>query len=154
LTKLKPPRATIKAVFIHEIMTDMAIALNAESLMKDLMTYISNFGVVPGFVTRNLCRFVEVCREWGIPIERVAIMTPINKLGFQMTPSREACEEVLNKLNGTKIVAMSPLAGGRLNLLDAIRYIQSVNNITSMAIGVSSEAHARETFGFLRRVMA
>jgi hypothetical protein len=65
LTKLKPPRATIKAVFIHEIMTDMAITLNAESLMKDLVIYISNFGVVPGFVTRNLCRFVEVCRGWG-----------------------------------------------------------------------------------------
>jgi hypothetical protein len=153
LTKLKPPRATIKAVFIHEIMTDMAITLNAESLMKDLVIYISNFGVVPGFVTRNLCRFVEVCRGWGVPIERVAIMTPINKLGFQMTPSREACEVVLNELNGTKIVAMSPLAGGRLGLEDGISYLKSIHNLASIAIGLSSEVHARETFEYLRKAM-
>ncbi len=62
-----------------------------------------------------------------------------------MNPSREACEDAVSKYDAT-IMAMGSLASGYLNPDDAYEYLAKIPKIASVVVGVSSEAHAKETF--------
>ncbi|MCL5067744.1 MAG: hypothetical protein M1368_05250, partial [Thaumarchaeota archaeon] len=96
--------------------------------------------------TRNLVKFVEFCDECSISLNDIVIMTPINRLGFQMTPSKEECEKCLRRKPEANIIGMSVLAAGQINLSEAVSYVRQFKSVRSIAIGVSSQAHAEETF--------
>lgn len=154
LEKVSPTKAKLKVVFAHEIFTDMAISFKAKDLMKSFADHLrEKVGVIPGFVTRNFVKFVQTWQQWGFSMGDIAVMTPINKLGFQMTPSREECEQILNKLQDGHVIAMSVLAAGRLDIIEAVQYIKSLHNLNSATIGVSTPNHAKETFIFLKSMM-
>jgi len=72
-------------------------------------------------------------------------MTSFNKVGFQMNPSREECENALSQYQG-EIIAMSILAGGFLQVKDAYQYLSKFQKINNAVIGVSSIEHAKKTF--------
>jgi hypothetical protein len=48
------------------------------------------------------------------------------------------------------VIAISILAAGYLSPSDAIDYIATLPNIKGVAVGVSKEKHAQETFKFLK----
>ena len=73
-------------------------------------------------------------------------MTPFNSIGFQMSPSREACELCLSGLSDADVIAMSIMAGGYLNLDQAFQYLRTLPKLSGVAIGASSKEHAEETF--------
>jgi aryl-alcohol dehydrogenase-like predicted oxidoreductase len=79
-------------------------------------------------------------------------MSPFNKIGFQMNPSREACELVARKTRNLDLIAMSILSSGMLGLDEALAYIKSFPEIRSVVVGASSEEHAKATFGALREL--
>jgi arginine repressor len=82
-----------------------------------------------------------------MPLKDTVIMTPFNKAGFQMNPSRETCETALSSLNQeVNVIAMSTLAGGYLALDEAIDYLQSLPKLSGTIVGVSSTHHAQTTF--------
>jgi hypothetical protein len=154
LMKEKPKVATLKAVLIHEALTDTAVALEAADLMKGFVRIVrEKHGLMPGFVTRNFARFLEFCEKMEIDQREIVVMTPFNKLGFQMAPTRRTCEEALARLEKSNIIGMSILAGGQLSPEEGVAYLRTVPNLKSVAIGVSSPVHAAETFGMLRKTM-
>lgn len=145
-----PSNAELRSVLVHEAVTDIAVALHAGNLLKTYIDAVSRNGVRPGFVTRNLVAFVDFLKQTGVPLNSVTIMTPLNPIGFQMTPSREACESVLSSIPTSSVIAMSILAGGQVPLSDAISYLKSQPNLGGIAVGVSSVSHALTTFATLR----
>jgi hypothetical protein len=146
--------AHIKSILLHEIVTEMALALNMDWLFRSYIKFMSGLGIKPGFETRNFAYLVSKFREWDIDFGKVAIATPFNKVGFQMNPSKEACEESLQIAVGSEIIAMSVLAAGYLRPPEAIDYLRDLPNISGVVIGVSKEHHAQETFKLLRRTLA
>lgn len=100
-------------------------------------------------MTRNFARFSDFITTTDVSMKDLVIMTPFNKAGFQMNPSRESCEERLPKLPESRVIAMSVLASGYLGLDEAIKYLKVLPKQVSCVVGVSSESHARETFSFL-----
>jgi hypothetical protein len=146
--------AHIKSILLHEIVTEMALALNMDWLFRSYIKFMSGLGIKPGFETRNFAYLVSKFREWDIDFGKVAIATPFNKVGFQMNPSKEACEESLQIAVGSEIIAMSVLAAGYLRPPEAIDYLRDLPNISGVVIGVSKEHHAQETFRLLRRTLA
>jgi hypothetical protein len=84
--------------------------------------------------------------EWAI--DEKVIMAPFNKVGFQMNPSREECEEALRECKHD-VIAMSTLAAGYLKPAEAYEYLFRLPNIRSVVVGVSSKKHAEETFRLL-----
>jgi hypothetical protein len=143
-------QANLDSVLLHEIITDMALALDLDWLFKSYIDFMLELGIKPGFETRNFAYLVNKFREWGIDFREIIIATPFNKVGFQMNPSRTECEKALADLHEPNVIGMSILAAGYLKPVEAIRYVRSLSNLKGVVVGVSKEVHARETFKLLK----
>lgn len=146
-----PSGASVNSVILHEIVTDLMVSLKMHSMFEAYcQTVRKSMNTVPGFVTRNFPRFVEFMRRDSSTMRECFVLTPFNSLGFQMNPNKTDCENALNDAKGMTVIAMSILAGGFLDLKDAVRYLSTLPSTVSCAVGVSSVAHAKETFSYLR----
>ena len=143
-------KATLVSVMLHELVTDMALALNMKWLFKTQIEFMSKRKIRPGFETRNFAYLVKRFEEWGIDFRQVVIAAPFNSRGFQMCPSREECEAALARIPEAEVIAFSILAAGYLKPPEAAEYVANLPNLNGLAVGVSKEHHARETFKLLR----
>jgi hypothetical protein len=139
-------QANLDSVLLHEIITDMALALNLDWLFKSYVDFMLKFGIKPGFETRNFVFLANKFKEWSIDFEKIAIAAPFNKIGFQMNPSKNECEKTLANLPETEVLAISVLAAGYFKPLEASKYLQTLPNLKGVVVGVSKETQARETF--------
>lgn len=138
----------VKAVFLHNILTDLALAAGAREVFAFFVRHITeNHKAIPAFATMNFARLVRAFHEWGI--KNPLIMTSFNQVGFQMNPSREECERCLREYD-VEVLAMSVLAAGYLKPKPAFEYLFSLPKISSVVVGVSTKEHARETFEIIR----
>ena len=107
--------ACLKSFMLHEIITDMALALNMEKLFKSYIRTVEKLKIRPGFETRNFPYLVEKFNTWNIDFNNLTLTSSFNKVGFQMCPSQSECEEALEHVRGAEVIAMSVLAAGYLN---------------------------------------
>jgi len=137
----------VKTVFLHDVITDLALALNMKQIFQTFHEYLQDYHKVnAGLVTKNFPLLVSKLDEWKLDYKY--IMTSFNKIGFQMNPSRQECEKALNIYKGN-VIAMSILAGGFISLQDAYEYISTQSRIRNLVVGLSSVQHAKDTFGIL-----
>jgi len=139
-------QANLDALLLHETITDMALGLNLDWFFKSYMDFMLQLGIQPGFNTRNFVYLVNEFKEWNIDLHETIIVAPFNRVGFQMNPSRTECEDTLKNNSQLKVIAISILAAGYLDLPEAIDYIASLPNLKGVAVGVSKERHASQTF--------
>jgi hypothetical protein len=138
-------------VFLHDTVTDLAVALGALQPLKVFANRLfENYRITPGFVTRNFVRFVESFDSVGFTMNNLIVMAPFNDIGFQMIPNRIECEKTLKGHHSLDLVGMSVLAAGQVPLERAISYLKRIG-LRSVTIGVSSEVHASDTFTRLNR---
>jgi hypothetical protein len=136
--------AKMKTVFLHDVLTDLALSLNLKSVFEIFQMHLHDkYNIEAGIVTKNFPKLVASLDEWNLDFS--TIMTSFNKVGFQMNPSKQACEDCLLNYNG-HIIAMSVLAGGYVRPQEAYEYILSQPKINTVVIGVSSIFHAKNTF--------
>ena len=140
----------LKSVMLHEIITDMALALNMDQLFKSYIKFMEKSGIRPGFETRNFAYLARKFSEWNIDSSKVTLTSSFNKVGFQMGPSKSECEEALERVHGAEVIAMSILAAGYLKPADAVGYLADLQGISGIVVGVSKERQAIETFRVLR----
>ena len=142
--------ANLTSVLLHQTITDMALALELGWLFESYVEFMLNLGIKPGFNTGNFAYLVHKFRKWNIDLSKTVIAAPFNKVGFQMCPSRRECEKALADVPEPIVVAISILAAGYLAPSEAIDYLASLPKIKGVAVGVSKERHARETFRLLK----
>lgn len=147
-------KADLRSVLLHQAITDIALALRLDWLFKSYVDFMLKLGITPGLNTGNFAYLVNKIREWNIDLSKITIAAPFNKVGFQMTPSRRECEKALKNVPEPTTIAISILAAGYLDPLEAINYIAVLPNIRGVAVGVSKEKHARETFKLLKQKLA
>jgi hypothetical protein len=143
-------KAKLTSVLLHEVITDMGLALDFDWLFKSYVSYLSKKDIVPGFNTRNFPYLVRKFREWEIDLDETVIATQFNKAGFQMNPSREECEKTLANLSSPIVLAISVLAAGYFKPPEAADYLASLENLKGIVAGVSTMKHARETFAIFQ----
>jgi hypothetical protein len=141
--------ARLSCVLLHQLVTDVCLGFNLDWLLKAYVDFILDKGIKPGFNTGNFAFLVEKFREWRINLEEVVIAAPFNKVGFQMVPSKEKCEEALAAMPKPNVVAISIMAAGYLKPEEALDYIAGLPNIKGIAVGISKEKQAYETFKLL-----
>jgi len=139
-------KVVLESVLLHEVVTDMALALGLDWLFKSYIDFLSKRGIKPGFETRNFTYLVDKFENWNIDLSKVVIAAPFNKIGFLMNPSKYDCEKALANLSNANIIAMSIMAAGYLKPIEALDYVKRVPNISSAVIGVSKLQQAIETF--------
>jgi len=141
----------VRAVFLHDAFTDLALGLGLRDIFDFYMAEIDrSHGAVGAFATKNLPMLLERFDAWDLPTPTV--MTHVNAAGFHMNPSRASCEEAL-AARSAHVMAMGTLASGFLAPDEAYRYLGSVPGIESVVVGVSSRGHAEQTFASIRRHM-
>ena len=138
---------------LHEIVTEMALALNLSWMFKSYIDFMLGLQIKPGFETRNLPYLLDKFMKWGIDLDRITLVVPFNKVGFQMSPSQTDCEKALKSIRGTEIIAMSVLASGYLKLPEALAYISDIPQLKGVVVGVSREKHAHD-FRIIREALA
>jgi hypothetical protein len=141
----------LKSVLLHEVVTDMVIALGLDHLVRSYIDFLLKHKITPGFETRNFPYLVHKFNEWNIDFSKIALTAAFNKIGFQMNPSQKECEDSLAKIPDSNTIAMSILAAGYIKMPEAAEYIKSMPNINGVVVGVSKEKHAQETFKFLKQ---
>ncbi len=135
-----------KVVFLHNVVTDLAIGLGMKKVIDNFINHIEKqYGVEAGLVTINFAKLVKTLEEWNIKIP--TIMTSFNSIGYQMNPSKKECEDYLHKTN---VIAMNVLAGGYLKPPEAFEYISKIG-INSVVIGMSNKEHAQDTIEAFNR---
>lgn len=136
------PVANPYCFMLHEIVTDMALALNLSWLFKAYIDFMLGLKIKPGFETRNSPWLIDRFIKWGIDLDKITLVLPFNKVGFQMSPSKTDCERALMNIPKTEVVAMSVLASGYIALPEAIDYINGIPQLKGIVVGVSREKHA------------
>lgn len=142
--------ARLDSVLLHQLVTDLALAFGMDWVFRVFVDFLESKRIVPGFNTGNFAFLVHKLDEWGVDLRRVVIAAPFNKVGFQMVPSVRECEEALGMIPEPNVIALSVLAAGYLNPREAFEYIATLRNVRGVAVGVSREKQAIETFGLLR----
>jgi Uri superfamily endonuclease len=136
----------LDSFMLHEIITDMALALNMEKLFKSYITYLESCNIRPGLETRNFPYLVNKFKKWHIDFSKLTITASFNKAGFQMCPSQTECEEALERASDAEVIAMSVLAAGYLKPIEAASYLKGLKGLSGIVIGVSKEQLAKQTF--------
>lgn len=129
---------------LHEIVTEMGVALNLEWLFKEYIDFLLGLKIKPGFETRNSSVLIERLTRWGVDLTHVVIVAPFNAIGFQMCPSREACEKAVLNVPDAEVIAMSVLASGYLKIPVAIDYINRLPQLKGIVVGISNDQQAHD----------
>jgi len=139
----------IKSVFLHNAICDLLLGYNLKDIIYDYDYYISKkLKLVPAYGTLNYPKFSQILLDASLP--NSIVMTPVNKKGFLMNPSRQDVEKGLYDYNH-HVLAMATLASGSLKPKEAYEYLFSLPNIDSVVVGLSSKKHADETFSILNQ---
>jgi hypothetical protein len=146
-------KADLSCVLLHELITEIGLSLDLDWLFKSYIDFMLRSGIRPGFQTRNFAFLVDRFRSWAIDFRKLTIVAPFNCIGFQMTPSKRECEEALNRVGGSNVIAMSVLAAGRLKPGEAFDYVRTLQTLRGVVVGVSKEEQARDTFTLLTKTL-
>ena len=149
----KAENLRLASLILHEIVTDMALALNMQWVFRAHIELMRKLKLKPGFETRNLPYLVKRFQEWQIGFDGMVIEAPFNAAGFQMCPTKADCEDAVKGVNGSELIAFSILAAGYLKLPEALEYIHGLSGVSGVAIGVSSGKQAAETFPLAKNML-
>lgn len=144
------PRERVKAVLLHEVLTELIVAFNLCHMVKELICHFQRRGLSFGFETRNVGNLRYFLKNNKITVEYV--MTPLNPIGYQMSPSKKKAEESIIKLStkGIKIIAINVLASGTVSPQQAMEYLSQFKEcIFAVTVGTSKANRALENFRVL-----
>jgi len=151
--ELKPFRQLdTHAVFLHDTLTDLALALGLRDVFEFYLTEIPRIAdAEAAFATKNLPHFLAAFSEWGFP--RPLVMTHFNRAGYHMNPDRAQCEQAV-AAHPVSVLAMGSLASGYLAPDEAYAYLGGIRNIDGVVVGVSRRSHIDETFAAIKKHMS
>lgn len=133
----------VKAVYLHNSLTDLSVGLGLYGIFDFFEYYIAErYQAQPAFCSLSSHTLMNFLKETGR--ENPVIMAPFNPLGFQMGPSREQCEQTLIDYP-CQMTAMSILAAGVVSPAKAKEYIDTLP-IKSIILGASNQKHIESSF--------
>lgn len=124
-----------KCIVIHASLVDRNL-----SGIKKYLREIKARGILTGIATHNPGIEIPAAEE----IEEVdVILAPLNKLGRYTEPSLSSTLHAI-KNSSKRIIAIKPLAAGALKPREAFEFL--ADKVSGAAVGITSEAEAREVF--------
>jgi len=147
------PREKVKAVLLHEVLTEVVIAFGLTQVIEQLSHWAEKVGVGFGLETRNFSHLCEFLRKWDL--HPANVMTPVNPLGYQMAANKQAVEAGMMELGAdTKVIAINILASGAVDLNQAMEYIRKYKDkIYGVTSASTKPARIRENFRKLKAAL-
>ena len=134
-------KVNLKAVLLHNVMTDLVLSLDAKDAIYDFTSNIEKFGLNYGFTTLNFPLLSKRFDDWEI--SSPLVMTPINPKGFDMNPTLPIVSNAAKQYKGD-LIAMNILGGGAFSLTESKKFLDSFGNIKYCVIGASTYDHLKE----------
>jgi len=137
------PKNNVKAILLHEVLSEPLIAFELSNVIKELKIFFSKEHLSFGLETRNISHLDNYFKRCEESVDYV--MTPMNPLGYQMGIKEEAEKAIKNLSNkGLKIIAMNILASGASKIEDSASYLRRFQrNLYAVAFGTSKPERAR-----------
>ena len=149
------PREKIKAILLHEVITELIVAYDLTRLLHKLKRYVENkLEIGFGLETRNILQLKRFLNRNGIQIDY--IMTPMNPLGYQMAPSKEEAEKTIQELReqDVKIIGINILASGAVSIEETCKYLEKFKDyIYAVAYGTSKSYRAKKNAMILKNCL-
>jgi hypothetical protein len=127
--------AAAQAVIIHGSLADRDMAF-----ARHYLAPLRERGLVTGVATHRPGMTIARVEEME---EVQIILSPLNRLGRFMEPSEESTLEAIGASSKT-ILAIKPLAAGRLSPEEGLSYV--ADRAAGCAVGIGSESEAEKTF--------
>ena len=140
----------VKVVFLQNIITDLLLGYEVKDIFYEYCEYIrKKYNATPGLITQNMPRLKSKLEDWGI--DNVVICSSFNKIGYLMSPNVETYIKSAKNNDSSKyqLMAMSTLASGAINPVEAFKFI-SRQNIQSVVFGASSKEHIKQSISLLK----
>ena len=135
LDRLSPLEPEVVAV--HAEISDI---LDAEKITERL-GIAKEYGAAPGLATHRPGVTIPWVKEARVQVE--VILAPLNSIGYAMDPDFETSLEAIKSCS-SRIVAIKPLAAGRLSPTAGFEFVYRYVN--SAAVGITSETEMTETY--------
>lgn len=133
----------VPVVFLQNIVVDLLLGLGMRRVFIEFAHHVrKTYGAEPGFITMNMPVLVDFLLACGL--ENPIVCSAINKTGFLMNPSQEACERALAQ-RPFQPMAMSILASGAISMREAVEYVCGLPNLQAIVFGASSREHIVQT---------
>ncbi len=130
------------------------LAISRIDLLEELIdrTYEYDYRVLLG--SHHFGASFPLIEEWKIR-KFDGWVTPINKLGVMMFPTKKEVENAIirAKKEGKIIIAIKPFAGGRIRIREALDYVYNEIKVDSCMIGIGSIKEAEEDFQIAKKVL-
>lgn len=130
-------------IFIQNVVTDLLLGLGMDEAFRLFADHVKRkYNAEPGFITMNLPRLLDVLDGQGI--ENPIVCANFNKIGFRMCGGIRLYEKTIRERQ-CRLIAMSVFASGAIPPREAIEYVCSQPQISSIVFGASSRANIRQT---------
>ncbi|MEH3138879.1 MAG: hypothetical protein PGN37_01615 [Mycobacterium kyogaense] len=130
-------------VFLQNVVVDFLLGMGFLEAFRIFADHVQKrYGAEPGFITMNMPRLLDALDSLGI--QNPIVCSNINKIGFRMSGGIDAYIEALHNRK-FRAIAMSVYASGAIPPDEAISWVASLPNITSIVFGASSRANIQST---------
>ncbi len=123
------------------------LAISRMDLLEELLDRIHELGYRSLLGSHHMGASVELIEERRVK-RFDGYVTPVNKLGVMMFPTRIVAEKSIRRARklGRLVVAIKPFGGGRVKPKEALSYVYKEMKVDSCMMGVGSVEEAEEDF--------
>lgn len=116
-------------VYMQNIITDLLLGMGRGDVLIEFIKALVKMGYKPGIITLNPIMLNNLLKEelnskW---IKHLIVCFNINKEGFNVFPSLQKVEELIQSKPKYKLMGMSIFASGAANIPSSIDYIKQLN---------------------------
>lgn len=130
-------------IFLQNVVVDLLLGLGFKEAFRIFADHVkARYGSEPGFITMNLPRLLDALGDVGI--ENPIVCSNINKIGFRMSGGVDAYIDALTNRK-FRAIAMSVFASGAISPAEAIGWVCSLPNLTSIVFGASTPSNILST---------
>lgn len=124
------------------------LAISRMDLLEELLDRIHELGYRSLLGSHHMGASAELIEERRVK-RFDGYVTPVNKLGVMMFPTRRVAENSIRRARklGRLVVATKPFGGGRVKPKEALSYVYREMKVDSCMMGVGSVEEAEEDFG-------
>lgn len=138
-------------VYMQNIITDLLLGMGRGDILIEYIQTVVKMGYKPGIITLNPIMFDHLLIEEINPkwLKDLIVCFNINKEGFNVFPSLEEVEKLIQSKPKYKLMGMSIFASGAANIPSSIDYIKQLN-LDYVVFGTSRIENVKSNLNLFR----
>ncbi|MFX0116328.1 MAG: hypothetical protein ACFFB3_17390 [Candidatus Hodarchaeota archaeon] len=137
-------------IFLHGSLVDQAVQKADQTVLFPLIDQVRSLGAFPGLASHKPLALLEWLSLQDIP-EPYGLLLPINKANWGMDGPLQRILSLVSDLQ-QPVMAMKPLAAGRLSPNTGLRYLVEQQEIAAITVGSISIDQIRANYEIIARL--